>query len=474
MQLWQLDLVGGVFLVDGTECKVFTSVDDHSRYCVIAAVLPRASGRAVCLAFAAALARHGVPDEVLSDNGKQFTGRFGQPRAGEVLFDRICRENGVTHLLTRPNSPTTTGKIERFHQTLRRELLDDHDPFADLEAAQEAVDAFVAEYNTARPHQALDMAVPADRFTPRPVEADLPLRLPPALTSAPVTNTTGAETASPDTVSSDAAVDAPIAPVAEVVLSTNGMDPVNLAVEVDRVVPPSGNLGLLRRQQFWLGQDRGGQTVTLWADTTLVHVLADGVRIKTLPSRLSIADLQRLLAGGGRPAGPPPLPVPAGPIRPGDPVEVDRIINGTGCISLGGRAYPIGFHLAGTRVTVRLDRGLLQLVADGVLLRSLPNPLTAEQIARLRDARPAGPPPAATAQPLRVERRVSAGGSLVVAGQRIQVGTVHAGRTLTIQADTSTFRVLDGDQVITTTPRTTLKEIARFKVRKPESKRHVP
>ena len=70
MQLWQLDIVGGVLLTDGTECKVVTGVDDHSRFCVIATVVARATGRAVCLAFAEALRRYGVPDEVLTDNGK--------------------------------------------------------------------------------------------------------------------------------------------------------------------------------------------------------------------------------------------------------------------------------------------------------------------------------------------------------------------------------------------------------------------
>src|SRR5829696_7527465 len=130
MQLWQLDVMGGVFLASGAECKLVTGVDDHSRYLVIAAVVPRATGRAVCAAFAAALVEYGVPEEVLTDNGKQFTGRFGRPRpATEVLFDRICRENGITHRLTGVRSPTTTGKVERFHQSLRRELLDDHPPF---------------------------------------------------------------------------------------------------------------------------------------------------------------------------------------------------------------------------------------------------------------------------------------------------------------------------------------------------------
>jgi transposase InsO family protein len=164
MALWQLDIVGGVFLADGTEAKVVTGVDDHSRYCVIASVVARATGRAVCLAFAAALRAYGVPGEVLTDNGKQFTDRFG--KGGEVLFDRICRDNGIVHRLTQPRSPTTTGKIERFHGSLRRELLGDAVPFADLAAAQAAVDAWVLQYNTARPHQAIGMAVPADRSAP--------------------------------------------------------------------------------------------------------------------------------------------------------------------------------------------------------------------------------------------------------------------------------------------------------------------
>ena len=109
--------------------KVVTGVDDHSRFCVLASAVARATGRAVCLAFAAALRRFGVPEEVLTDNGKQFTARFGA--GGEVLFDRICRDNGIAHRLTQPSSPTTTGKVERFHQTLRRELLHDHPPFAE-------------------------------------------------------------------------------------------------------------------------------------------------------------------------------------------------------------------------------------------------------------------------------------------------------------------------------------------------------
>jgi transposase InsO family protein len=103
---------------------------------------------------------HGIPGEVLSDNGKQFTGRFGRPRPAEVLFERICRENGITQRLTRPRSPTTTGKIQRLHQTLQQEPLNVHGPFADIEDAQAAVDTWRKEYNADRPHQSLAMAIP--------------------------------------------------------------------------------------------------------------------------------------------------------------------------------------------------------------------------------------------------------------------------------------------------------------------------
>ena len=124
MELWQLDIVDGIRLADGSETKIVTGVDDHSRFCVIATVVRRATGRAVCGALVDALRAYGIPDEVLTDNGKQFTGRFTRPRPAEVLFERICRENGIVARNTKPRSPTTTGKVERFHQTLQRELLD--------------------------------------------------------------------------------------------------------------------------------------------------------------------------------------------------------------------------------------------------------------------------------------------------------------------------------------------------------------
>ena len=138
MQLWQLDVMGSVLIRDPSaaggvvEAKLISGIDDHSRYAVIAKVVPRATARAVCTAFVSAMAEYGVPEEVLSDNGKQFTGRFGAPRPAEVLFERICRHNGITQRLTKPRSPTTTGKVERWHQSIQGELLDPHGPFARL------------------------------------------------------------------------------------------------------------------------------------------------------------------------------------------------------------------------------------------------------------------------------------------------------------------------------------------------------
>ena len=161
-ELWQMDVVGGFLLADGSHAKALTGVDDHSRFCVSAKLMARERTQPVCDGLTLALHRFGVPVQILTDNGRVFTGRFFDPPT-EVLFDRICRENGVEHLLTQPRSPTTTGKIERFHRTLRAEF-DTSQTFSSLRTAQQALDEWVGYYNTARPHQALDDATPAQRF----------------------------------------------------------------------------------------------------------------------------------------------------------------------------------------------------------------------------------------------------------------------------------------------------------------------
>src|SRR3954449_7249226 len=196
------------------------------------------------------------------DNGQQFTGRFS--RGGEVLFDKICRRNGIAHRLTAPRSPTTTGKIERFHQTLRRELLDDARPFVSILEAQAAIDDWVRDYNATRPHQALKLrapVTPAERFQPGALEERelLPLWLPASLSAV-----RGPQV----TASPERAVDAG----AEANVIEAG------PVEFDRVVPPSGNLMVCQRQ-FWLGPARAGQTVRFWASVDVIHLTINGARV---------------------------------------------------------------------------------------------------------------------------------------------------------------------------------------------------
>jgi transposase InsO family protein len=438
MELWQLDVTASAFLASGREVKIVTGIDDHSRYCVIARAVLRATARPVCQAFLDAMGVYGVPEEVLSDNGTVFTGRFIRPRPAVVLFERICRENGITQRLTRPASPTTTGKIERLHQSLQLELLDDHGPFESLQSLQAALDAWRQEYNTDRPHQSLAMAFPASRFTA--AAAGPELRLPPQLASF---SGRPAEPSDPGQPGEPVAVQA---------------EPSLLALEADRVIPPSGNLWI-GGQQIWLGPALAGRTVTIWVDETSLHVLLDGTRLKTLPSRLGVTELARLAADGARPAGPSPLPSGSGTA-----VEVDRMVNATGLVSLAGAQLNAGFELAGQRVTLRLDGTQMTVIShDGTLLRTMPCPVPARDRPRLRGARRAAVIPPPPGGPVTVQRRVSSRGGIMVARQKIQAGMIHAGKTVTVICQDSSFRlVIDGDTVAVV-PRTTSSEVHRYK-----------
>jgi transposase InsO family protein len=447
MQLWQFDIVGGVWLVDPAtgevrEAKIVTGVDDHSRYCVSARVVERATGRQVCLAFAQALLRFGVPDEVLSDNGKQFTDRFG--KGGEVLFDKICRKNSITHRLTQPASPTTTGKVERFHLTLRRELLDHCGPFESLEAAQAAVDGWVAEYNADRPHQALDgnrPVAPGDRFTPIPEQERqlLPVWLPPTLAAAP-TLAGGQEKDADDNgeVDHDAS-------------SAAGSPWAGGPVELDKVVPPSGNM-ILAEKQFWLGPARAGQMVRFWADVDLIHLFIGGTRIKTVRSHLSVTDLAKLVAAGAVPAGPSPLP----PVEDGDAVEVERCVNSFGLVSLGGHRLLAAEILAGRQVGIRIEATLL-LFYD----------LHTRELLRVRGNRPAGPPPRPVTEPIRVQRRASATGVILVCGQKVALGRTHQHQTVTVHVSETTLAIELDDGETRVVRRTTTLPVRNIKADRP-------
>ncbi len=440
MQLWQMDVTASLFLADGRECKVITGVDDHSRFCVIATVVLRATGRAVCTAFVTAMQACGVPGEVLTDNGKQFTGRFGKPRPAEVMFERICRENGITQRLTKPRSPTTTGKIERLHQTLQEELLTVHEPFDTIEQAQAAVDAWRQDYNADRPHQSLNMAFPSSRFAPATGEV-LGLRVP-------------AELVPPNPVlPADPEPEASPAPAP----ASGALPKAGHAVELDRVVPPSGNMRVAG-QQIWLGPAMTGRTVRVWAGLDRVHVLLNGHRIKTLPSRLDSTDLARLAAAGARPAGPPPLPPASGNVT-----EIERTVSASGSISIGDHVISAGMPLAGQRITVRLDGLVAHIIAGGVHVRTVACPVAEQARSRLRGARAGSAAPPCMPEPLTVRRRISVRGTIMIGGQRIQVGLPYAGKTAEVTIETDTCQITVEDGVTMTAPRRTSRDIKRHK-----------
>ena len=452
MQLWQLDIVGGVPLADGRSAKLVTGIDDHSRFIVICAVVMVPSGRAVCEAFAAAMRRYGVPTEVLTDNGRQFTGRYTRPQPVEVLFERICRENGIVLRHGKPRSPTTTGKIERFHKTLRAELLDHVAPFESLAAAQAAIDGWVHAYNHQRPHQALEMAVPASRFRP---------------------NGPAREVAVPQPTPQDEQVALPWAE--EGIVAPPVPVPRGAAVEFEARVPPSGMLTIVSgRQAVSVRQGLAGRTLTIWADLHSIHLLLDGHVLRTVASRLLPQDLAFLAMRGARQAGPPPAP---GAIqrRDGNPVlaagqavEIDRKVQHDGHVMVSGEKYQVGTGYAGTAVTMRLDGHLMHAIADGALAGTWPCPVTAERAARMNGARAASaplPPPPLPAGSIAARRRVHESGRIMVNKQPIKLGPRHAGKLVTVIIEDTCYRILHGEEELAVKPRKDTSPITRLYVR---------
>ena len=464
MQLWGVDIVEGIWLVNEVtgvlrEVKVVTGVDDHSRFCVMARVIERATSRAVCYAFAQALVKFGAPEEVLSDNGKQFTDRFG--KGGEVMFDRICRKNGIRHRLTEPASPNQNGKVERFHGTLRPDFFDITGPFPSLEAAQAAVDVWVEDYNCERPHQALDPkwpVTPIERFAPVPAEQRelLPLWLPPTLAPA----------AAGDHRQADDHGDRP-SPVRVGMVAEGADGP----VEFDLVVPPSGNMAVAGRQ-FWLGPARAGLTVRFWADLQVIHLSIAGARIKSVISHLTVADMARLITGHqAAPAGPPPIPTRPDSWGEGQAVEVDRVISPAGTFALAGQVLTGAALLAGRQVGIRIEPTVLMLfdLDTRELLRTRPNPLTEKQVLRLRGLRPAGPPPRPSLEPVTVQRLADRTGVISVAKQRIGLGRAFARQTLTAHVSDTTITVELGDGDTHIVRRTTTMAVVNIKSRPPRT-----
>ena len=230
------------------------------------------------------------------------------------------------------------------------------------------------------------------------------------------------------------------------------------------MVPPSGNLWI-GGQQIWIGPALSGRQVTLWADAMSLHVLLDGTRIKTLPSRLGAAELARLAASGARPAGPSPLPAGDGAV-----IEVDRTVNATGSVSLGDQQAGVGLPLTGQRVTLRMEGPLMAVLShDGSLLRILACPIPADRRWRLRGARrgrplrphPAGPSPCSGGSPAAAPSWPPA--------KRSTPQNIHAGKTATVICENNHFRVVIDGETTAVVPRTTTSEIHRCKANPPTS-----
>jgi transposase InsO family protein len=156
-QLWQSDIF--TFRLRRAErLYVCVFMDDHSRFVVGHALAHHQKSALVMEAFERGIAAYGQPEEVLTDNGRQYT-----VWRGKTEFEELLARMGVHHIRSRPQHPQTLGKVERFWKTLWDEFLG-RTVFAHVVDAQRRLEHFLSFYNFQRPHQALGGLVPADRF----------------------------------------------------------------------------------------------------------------------------------------------------------------------------------------------------------------------------------------------------------------------------------------------------------------------
>jgi transposase InsO family protein len=158
-ECWQADVTHWR-LKDGADVEILDFIDDHSRLIVAARVVRVTRVGDVVATFHEAAARWGYPASVLTDNGAIFN---GGPRRGVTVFEALLSEMGIVYKHSRPYHPQTCGKIERWHQTLKR-FLNKQAPARSLAELQCQVDRFVGYYNEERPHRARGSITPRDAF----------------------------------------------------------------------------------------------------------------------------------------------------------------------------------------------------------------------------------------------------------------------------------------------------------------------
>ena len=174
-QLWQADVTHW-HLADGTEVEILNLLDDHSRLAPASAARPTVTGLDVVDTFVAAFARWGAPAGVLTDNGAIFTAK--QRGDGRTALEITLGELGIKYSRSRPYHPQTCGKVERFHQTLKK-YLRALPAAATITELQHQIDVFLAYYNSIRPHRALRRRTPLEAFNDRPKAFPTGYQIPP-------------------------------------------------------------------------------------------------------------------------------------------------------------------------------------------------------------------------------------------------------------------------------------------------------
>ena len=166
---WQADFTHWR-LVGGTDVEILCWLDDCSRLAISVTAHRRVTGAIVVKEFTNAIARHGIPYSTLTDNGMVFTTRFAGGKGGRNEFEAQLRRLDVHQINSTPNHPTTCGKVERFHQTLKK-WLSGQPRAATLAELQAQLDTFRRYYNTVRPHRALHRRTPIQAYLARPKAA---------------------------------------------------------------------------------------------------------------------------------------------------------------------------------------------------------------------------------------------------------------------------------------------------------------
>ena len=256
------------------------------------------------------------------DRQRQGVHRPVRARPGAVRFDRICRDHGIDHILTAPRSPTTTGKVERWHKTLRAEFLSGK-VFASLDDAQAQLDAWVHEYNHERPHQSIGRVPPIERF--RLAEPRQPASKPPKLVEG----------------------DASAEPVTTRRVSNKGT--VSFATA-----------------SYKAGAWLAGQTVEVVCEGGLVHLEHRGVRIATHarrhPPAKQAAGLERgRTLAPSRPAA-----------RSATVASVTRKVDTSGNVCFAGTNYRVGSSYRRRQVQVAVVGDTVEISIGNELIRSHP------------------------------------------------------------------------------------------------------